>query len=89
MEPINQRMSDRDCYGRFSDTARTDDADEAPHLEFLRQGSNGVIAADHSRRSRRQLSSSFLGGDASDWNCLLAARACDWRDKTITATNNI
>jgi hypothetical protein len=49
MESINQRMSDGDCYGGFADTAGTDDADEAPHLELLRQGSNGVIAADHSR----------------------------------------
>src|ERR1700733_3948712 len=49
MESINQRMSDGDCYGRFSDTAGTDDADEAPHPELLRQRSNSVIAADHSR----------------------------------------
>ena len=48
MESINQRMSDRDCHGGFADTAGTDDADEAPHLELLRQGSNSVIAADHS-----------------------------------------
>ena len=32
----------------FADTAGTDDADEAPYLELLRQGSNSVIAADHS-----------------------------------------
>src|SRR6202453_2442236 len=32
MKSINQRMGDRDCYGSFSDAARTDDADEAPHL---------------------------------------------------------
>ena len=48
MESINQTMSDRDCHGRFPHTAGTDDADEAPHLELLRQGSDGVIAADHS-----------------------------------------
>ena len=48
MESINQRMSDRDCHGGFADTAGTDDADEAPHLELLRQGSNSIIAADHS-----------------------------------------
>ena len=47
MESINQRMSDGDCHGRFSDTAGTDDADKAPHLKLLRQGSNGVISADH------------------------------------------
>jgi len=48
MESISQRMRDRDCHGGFADTAGTNDADEAPHLELLRQGSNGVIAADHS-----------------------------------------
>src|ERR1700683_3639728 len=41
MESITQRMSDRDRYGCFADTARTDDADEAPRLKLLRQGSNG------------------------------------------------
>src|ERR1700733_2959280 len=40
MESINQRMSDRNCYGRFANTARADDTDEAPHLELLRQRSN-------------------------------------------------
>src|SRR5580698_10542062 len=59
MESINQRMSDRDCYGSFSDTTRTDDADEAPHLKLLRQRSNSVVAADHSRWSRRQLLDAF------------------------------
>ena len=49
MESINQRMSDGDCYGGFADTAGTDDTDEAPLLELLRQRSNGVITADHSR----------------------------------------
>jgi len=49
MESISQRMGDRDCHGCFSDTPGTDDADEAPDLELLCQGSNGVIAADHSR----------------------------------------
>src|SRR5450631_1689834 len=43
MESITQRMSDRDCYGCFADTARTDDADEAPRLKLLRQGSNSII----------------------------------------------
>src|SRR5277367_715681 len=52
-ESINQRMSDRDCYSRFPDTTRADDADEAPHLEFLRERSNSVIAADHSSWSWR------------------------------------
>jgi hypothetical protein len=32
MESMTQRMSDGDCYGRFSDIAGTDDADEAPDL---------------------------------------------------------
>lgn len=49
MKFIKQRMSDGDCYGRFSDTAGTDNAYEAPHPELLRQRSNSVIAADHSR----------------------------------------
>ena len=49
METINQRMSDRDCHGRFSHTGGTDDADEAPRLELLRQRSNSVVAADHPR----------------------------------------
>jgi hypothetical protein len=48
MEPINQCMSDRDCYGGFADTAGADNADEAQRLQLLRQRSNGVIAADHS-----------------------------------------
>src|SRR6202522_3527334 len=60
MESINQTMSDRDCYGCFADTARTDDADEAPRLKLLRQRSNSIIAADHSRESRRQLLNSFF-----------------------------
>jgi hypothetical protein len=47
MESINQRMSDGDCHGRFSDTTGADNADKAPHLKLLRQGSNGVISADH------------------------------------------
>ncbi|WMT79648.1 hypothetical protein [Bradyrhizobium sp. Ash2021] len=89
MESVNQRMSDRDCHGRLSDAAGTDDADEAPHLDLLRQGSNGLITADHPRRSRRQLLNSFCGGDRGDRNRLLGARACDWRNKTITPTGNI
>jgi hypothetical protein len=48
MESITHGMSDRNCYSRFADTAGTDDTDEAPHLELLRQGSNGVVTADHS-----------------------------------------
>jgi hypothetical protein len=48
-EFIVHRMSDRDCYGGFSDTAGTDDADKAPRLELLRQRSNSVVAADHPR----------------------------------------
>jgi hypothetical protein len=35
-ESINQRMSDRDCYSDFSDTAGTDNADEAPDLKSPR-----------------------------------------------------
>ena len=49
IESINQRMSDRDRNGRFSDAAGSNDADEAPRLELLRQRSNGVVAADHTR----------------------------------------
>src|ERR1700675_4057612 len=89
MESINQRMSYRDCHREFSDTAGADNADEAPHLKLLRQRSNSVIAADHSRQSRRQLLNSFCGSDPSDRNRLLDHRACDWRDETITAPNNI
>jgi hypothetical protein len=61
METINQRICDRDCHGRFADTAGTDNADEAQRLQLLRQGTNGVIAADHPRRSRRQPLNSFCG----------------------------
>src|SRR5271170_5790123 len=89
MESINQRMSYRDCHSRFTDTAGADDADEAPHLELLRQRSNNLIAADHPRQSLRQLLNSFCGGGPSDRNRLLDHRAYDWRDETITATNNI
>src|ERR1700675_907807 len=89
MESINQRMSYRDCHSCFSDTAGADDADEAPHLKLLRQRSNSVIAADHSRQSRRQLLNSFCGGDSSDRNRLLDQRACDWRGETIPTTTNI
>src|ERR1700739_2125787 len=89
MESITQRMSDRDCYGRFADAASTDDADEAPDLKLLRQRSNSVIATDHSRQLWWQLFSSFFSGDPGDRNRLPGARACDWRNKTITPTGNI
>src|SRR6202453_2100659 len=89
MESINHRMSDRDCHGRFTDTAGTDDADKAPHLKLLRQRSNGVIAADHPRWPWWQLLNSFCGGGPNDRNRLSSARACDWRDKTIAHAGNI
>src|SRR6476620_3128240 len=89
MKSINQRMGDRDCYGSFSDTAGTDNADEAPHLELLRQRSNGVIAADHPRWSRRQLFDSFRCADLSHRSRLLGARGCYWRNKELDPTGNI
>src|SRR5271169_3968543 len=48
-ETVNQGMSDRGRYGGFSDAAGADDADETPYPELLRQGSNGLVATDHSR----------------------------------------
>src|SRR5580692_9930374 len=89
LESANQRMSDRDRYGGFSDPAGTDDTDEAPLLKLLRQRSNGVITADHSRWSRRQFFDSFRCADLSHPSRLLGARACNWRNKAITPTGNI
>jgi hypothetical protein len=63
METINQRICDRDCHGRFADTAGTDNADEAQRLQLLHHASNGVIAANHPRRLRRQPLHSFYTGN--------------------------
>jgi len=81
-------MSDRDCYGSFSNTAGTDNADKAPYLKLVCQCSNSVIAADHPRWSWWQLLNSFFGSGPGDQNRLLDGRACDRRNKTITPTRN-
>src|ERR1700722_1752260 len=88
MESINQRMSDRDCYRSFSNTAGAYNTQEAPHLKLLRQRSNCALAADHPRWSRRQVLNSLFGRGPGDRNRWLDARACDWRDKTIPAASN-